>query len=462
MADMGFSQEMKMQQSLAPQLYQSLEILQMPLLDLQNLVKQELIENPTLEITDKEADVNLEVEIGTSDTEKFDAEIESLEDGWTENFKHNNTSNLEDKYQYLMDSLTESISLQDYLVQQLDMVKLSPQERKVSELIIGSIDDDGYLQLDTEEISESPNFPTEMFEKIITTIQSFDPAGICSRDLKECLMLQLERAGKLDEPEYILVKNYLDLLGRNRLEIIAEKMSISLSDIKKYSETIAKLDPKPGQQVNQDMIEYITPEVFIELNDGKYEVRANRKPYPQLFINQNYLRLLKDKSTAPETKKYIREKLAKSRLIIQSIDQRLSIVERIALQLVDIQSAFFKEGEMGLKPLNMKVIAEKLGVHETTISRATSGKYMQTPRGLLEMKYFFTTAIKSISGATVSNEYAKKVLADIIKSENKKKPYSDSKLVELLKNHDILISRRTVAKYRDQLRILASSLRKEI
>ena len=210
------------------------------------------------------------------------------------------------------------------------------------------------------------------------------------------------------------------------------------------------------------MIEYITPEVFIELNDGKYEVRANRKPYPQLFINQNYLRLLKDKSTAPETKKYIREKLAKSRLIIQSIDQRLSIVERIALQLVDIQSAFFKEGEMGLKPLNMKVIAEKLGVHETTISRATSGKYMQTPRGLLEMKYFFTTAIKSISGVTVSNEYAKKVLADIIKSENKKKPYSDSKLVELLKNHDILISRRTVAKYRDQLRILASSLRKEL
>ena len=181
-----------------------------------------------------------------------------------------------------------------------------------------------------------------------------------------------------------------------------------------------------------------------------------------MFINQNYLRLLKDKSTAPETKKYIREKLAKSRLIIQSIDQRLSIVERIALQLVDIQLAFFKEGEMGLKPLNMKLIAEKLGVHETTISRATSGKYMQTPRGLLEMKYFFTTAIISISGATVSNEYAKKVLTDIIKSEDKKKPFSDSKLVELLKNHDILISRRTVAKYRDQLRILASSLRKEL
>lgn len=462
MADMGFSQEMKMQQSLAPQLYQSLEILQMPLLDLQKLVKQELIENPTLEIIDKEADVNLEVEIGTSDTEKFDAEIESLEDGWTENFKNNDASNLEDKYQYLMDSLTESISLQDYLVQQLDMVKLSSQERKVSELIIGSIDDDGYLQIDLEEILINPNFPTEMFEKIIAIIQSFDPAGICARDLRECLLLQLERVGKTDKPEYIIVKNYLDLLGRNKLELIAEKMSISLSDIKKYSEAIAKLDPKPGQQVNQDMIEYITPEVFIELNDGKYEVRANRKPYPQLFVNQNYLRLLKDKSTAPETKKYIREKLAKSRLIIQSIDQRLSIVERIALQLVDIQSTFFKDGEMGLKPLNMKVIAEKLGVHETTISRATSGKYMQTPRGLLEMKYFFTPAIKSISGGTVSNEYAKKVLSDIIKSEDKKKPYSDSKLVELLKNYDISISRRTVAKYRDQLRILASSLRKEI
>lgn len=462
MADMGFSQEMKMQQSLAPQLYQSLEILQMPLLDLQNLVKQELIENPTLEIKEKDADVNLEVEVGTTDTDKFDAELQDLDDNWRENYTTANASNSEDKYQFLMDSLTESISLQDYLIQQLDMLQVSSNERSIAELIIGSIDEDGYLKLNLDEISDKPNFPISMLENIISIIQSFDPAGICARDLKECLLLQLKRSGSNKDPVYTLVNNHLDLLGRNKLDEIAQKMNVSLDDIRSYSQIIAKLDPKPGQQVNQDTIEYITPEVFIELIDGKYEVKANRKPYPELFLNQSYLRLLKDKTTAAETKKYIREKLAKSRLIIQSIDQRLSIVERIALELVDIQLAFFKEGEMGLKPLNMKVIAEKLGVHETTISRATSGKYIQTPRGLLEMKYFFKPAIKSISGADVSNEYAKKVLSDLIKNEDKKKPYSDSKIVELLKNHDISISRRTVAKYRDQLRILASNLRKQI
>ncbi len=460
MAEMGFSQEMKMQQALSPQLYQSMEILQMSLMDLQQLVKQELSANPTLEVQQPEADAQIEVETGTQDAEQFDAEMAALGDDWSGERSSGLGADAEEKHQFLMESLSEGASLQDQLLEQLMMVDLDAQERAIAELLIGNIDDEGYLQLDLEEMMDRPDFPAAMFERVLQAVQGMDPAGVGARDLRECLLLQLERAGETTGEAYALVRDHLDLLGRNRLEEIAGLMELPLERITVLAERVAQLDPKPGLQLSVDAIEEVTPEIFVEEVEGALRVRSNRKPYPKLFLNQRYLELLKDKSTPAETKAYIREKLAKSRLMIQSIDQRISMIERIAGELVTIQRGFFEQGVEGLRPLNMRTMAERLEVHETTVSRAVAGKYMETPRGLLAMKYFFKPGVRTVSGELVSNEHAKTVLAEIIAQEDRKKPYSDAQLVALLKERNINISRRTVAKYRDQLKILSSHLRR--
>jgi len=463
------SQEMKMQQVLAPHLFQSLEILQMPLLDLQQMIKQELSENPTLEATEQQADAQIEVEQGTKDVEReeFDNEIEKLAalgDEWGDNFYENRQvaggGDAEEKYQYMMDSLSESSSLHDELLEQLTLSSLNEYERKIAGIVLGNIDDDGYLQLDVDDLLALPNFPAETLDKILDTIHDFDPPGVGARDLRECLMLQLKRAGREDTQEYQMVSEHLDLLGRHKYDEIARAMGLTGERVKELADAVAKLDPKPGRNFSEGQIEYVTPEIIVEKKDGEYVITQNKKPYPNLFISRKYLQMLKDPGTSKEVKTYIREKITKSKQFIQSIDQRMSTIYRIAVEIVRIQRDFFDHGVSKLRPLNMKTVAELLEVHETTISRATTGKYMQTPRGLLSMKYFFKPGIMTASGESVSNESVKSALGEIVRDEDKKKPYSDAKLVNLLEEQGMKIARRTVAKYRDQLRILPSHLRK--
>ncbi len=459
---------MKMQQVLAPHLFQSLEILQMPLLDLQQMIKQELSENPTLEATQEQADEQIEIEQGTKDVERdeFDNEFEKLAalgeefDSYHDRGQISGGSDAEEKYQYMMDSLSESTSLHDQLLNQLSLSNLNEYERKIAEIVLGNIDDDGYLQLDVEDLLALPNFPAETLDKILDTIHEFDPPGVGARDLRECLMLQLKRAGKEDTQEYQLVSEFLDLLGRHKYDEIARAMGLTVERVKALSAAVAKLDPKPGRNFSDDRIEYVTPEIIVEKKNGEYVITQNKKPYPHLFISRKYLQMLKDPNTSKEVKTYIREKITKSKQFIQSIDQRMSTIYRIAVEVVRIQRDFFDHGVSKLRPLNMKTVAELLDVHETTISRATTGKYMQTPRGLLSMKYFFKPGIMTASGESISNESVKAALAEIIRDEDKKKPLSDAKLVKLLEEQGMKIARRTVAKYRDQLRILPSHLRK--
>jgi RNA polymerase sigma-54 factor len=463
------SQEMKMQQTLAPHLFQSLEILQMPLLDLQQMIKQELSENPTLEASQEVADEQIEIEQGTKDVERdeFDNEFEKLAalgEEWGDNFYENRQvvggSDAEEKYQYMMDSLSEVSSLHDQLLEQLSLSGLSDYEKKIAEIVVGNIDDDGYLQLDVEDLLALPNFPAETLDKILNTIHDFDPPGVGARNLRECLLLQLKRAGKESSQEYQMVADHLDLLGRHKYDDIARAMGLTLERIKELAAEVAKLDPKPGRNFSEARIEYVTPEIIVEKKNGEYVITQNKKPYPRLFISQKYLQMLKDPQTTKEVKTYIREKITKSKQFIQSIDQRMSTIYRIAVEIVRIQRDFFDHGVSKLKPLNMRTIAELLEVHETTVSRATTGKYMQTPRGLLSMKYFFTPGVKTTDGKLISNESVKATLGEIVQNEDKKKPYSDAKLVTLLEEQGISIARRTVAKYRDQLRILPSHLRK--
>jgi RNA polymerase sigma-54 factor len=463
------SQEMKMQQVLAPHLFQSLEILQMPLLDLQQMIKQELSENPTLEATQEQADAQIEIEQGTKDVEReeFDNEFEKLAalgeefDSYQDRGTIAGGADAEEKYQYMMDSLSESSTLHDQLLEQLSMSGLNDYERKIAEIVIGNIDDDGYLTLDVDDLLALPNFPAETLDKILGTIHEFDPPGVGARDLRECLLLQLERSGRKESQEYQLVAEHLDQLGRHKYDEIARAMGLTLDRVKELAEIVARLDPKPGRNFSEERIEYVTPEIIIEKKDGEYVVTQNKKPYPHLFISQKYLSMLKDPNTSKEVKAYIREKITKSKQFIQSIDQRMDTIYRIAVEIVRIQREFFDHGVSRLKPLNMKTVAELLDVHETTISRATTGKYMQTPQGLLSMKYFFKPGVQTASGESISNESVKAALAEIIRGEDKKKPYSDARLVKLLEEQGIKIARRTVAKYRDQLRILPSHLRKQ-
>jgi RNA polymerase sigma-54 factor len=460
---------MKMQQVLAPHLFQSLEILQMPLLDLQQMIKQELSENPTLEATEEQADAQIEIEQGTKDvdSEQFDNEFEKLAalgeefDSYQDRGQVSGGTDAEEKYQYMMDSLSESSSLHDQLLDQLSLSGLSDYEKKIAEIVIGNIDDDGYLQLDVEDLLALPNFPAETLDKILDTVRDFEPAGVGARDLRECLLLQLKRQGREKTQEYQMVDQYLDLVGRHKYEDIARAMGLTIDRVKELAKLVSKLDPKPGRNFSEDRIEYVTPEIIVEKRDGEYVITQNKKPYPNLFISQKYLSMLKDPNTSKEVKTYIREKIAKSKQFIQSIDQRMGTIYRIAVEIVRIQRDFFDHGVSKLKPLNMKTVAELLEVHETTISRATAGKYMQTPRGLLSMKYFFKPGVMTSSGEAISNESVKAALADIVRAEDKKKPYSDAKLVKLLEEQGIKIARRTVAKYRDLLRILPSHLRKQ-
>jgi RNA polymerase sigma-54 factor len=462
-------QDMKMQQVLAPHLFQSLEILQMPLLDLQQMIKQELSENPTLEATQEQPDAQIEIEQGTKDVERdeFDNEFEKLAalgEEWGDNFYENRQvsggGEAEEKYQYMMDSLSESSSLHDQLLEQLALSNLNEYEKKIAGIVVGNIDDEGYLQLDVEDLTSLPNFPDEMLGKILDTIHEFDPPGVGARDLRECLMLQLKRSNREDTQEYQLVSDHLDLLGRHKFDEIARAMGLTVERVRELAASVAKLDPKPGHNFSDSQIEYVTPEIIVEIKDGEYVITQNKKPYPKLFISRKYLQMLKDPNTSKEVKTYIREKITKSKQFIQSIDQRMSTIYRIAVEIVRIQRDFFDHGVSKLRPLNMKTVAELLEVHETTISRATSGKYMQTPRGLLSMKYFFKPGIMTASGEAISNESVKAALSEIVADEDKKKPLSDAKLVTHLEEQGMKIARRTVAKYRDQLRILPSHLRK--
>jgi len=463
-------QELKMSQVLAPHLFQSLEILHMPLLELQQMIKKELTENPTLESTQTSGDEQIEIEQGTKDLERdeFDNEFEQLAalgEEWNEDFYKNrqqaNNSEADEQYQYMMDSLSETSTLHDQLLEQLSFSNLNDYERKVAEIVVGNIDDDGYLQLDVEDLLALPNFPKETLDKILDIIHDFDPAGVGARDLRECLLLQLKRQEKMESLEYQLVDQYLDKLGRHKYKEIASKMGISVDIVKELSGSIATLNPKPGRNFTEERIEYVTPEIFVEKVNGEYKVTQNKKPYPRLFISPKYLQMLKDPAISKEVKIYIREKITKSKQFIQSIDQRLSTIYRISVEMVRIQSEFFDFGVSKLKPLNMRTIAEILEVHETTVSRAISGKFMQTPQGLLSMKYFFKPGLKMKDGTMISNESIRAALLQVLKTEDKKRPYSDAKLVVLLEKQGIKVARRTVAKYRDQLRILPSNLRRE-
>jgi RNA polymerase sigma-54 factor len=486
---------MSLSQVLAPQLQQSLALLQAPTLELKALVEQELQQNPVLEEvltteTDQDmkparegesageqadpseppADVTFDpaTEKVTGPVDDFQAEFErlaQLDQEWRDHFTQTNipirrNQEDEEKRQYMFDSLVAGTSLQEHLLEQVRLSDLTPEQRPVAEMIIGNIDDYGYLQASVDELAFSTNIPAEKVLEVLRVIQSFHPPGVGARDLRECLLLQLERSDRKDTLEYRIVDKYMEALGKRRIPEIARGLNLSVEEVQEAVARVGHMEPWPGRDFLPDNQQYVVPEIFVQKVGDEYVVSTNNEQIPHLRISNTYKDLMAQPDSSTEVREYIRDKIRAGKFLIKSLHQRQQTILNIAKEIVSRQREFMDHGVSRLKPLTMVQVAEVVGVHETTVSRAVSGKYMQTPRGVFEMKYFFTSGIKTASGVRLSNTSVKDMIAEMIEKEDPGKPLSDEEIVKLLSEKGIVIARRTVAKYRSELNILPSHLRK--
>ncbi len=492
------SQRLTQSLVLAPQLQQSLALLQAPTLELKALVEQELQQNPVLEETaapeteqqEKEnrdteqpepadpadpaeppADLAFDPAAEKSNSEPvddFQAEFErlvQLDQEWRDHFAQTNiptrtSAEEEEKRQFMFDSLVAGTSLQEMLLEQVRESALPQEQWPVAEMLIGNIDDYGYLKATLEELTQSTGLPAEKILEVLKVIQSFDPPGVGARDLRECLMLQLERAGQQAGLEYRIVRDFMEALGKRRIPEIARGTGTEVDEVQDALENIARLEPRPGRAYLPDNDQYILPEVFVQRSGDDFVVTTNNEHIPHLRISNTYKDLMSQGQNTPEVRNYIREKIRAGKFLIKSLHQRQQTILNIAREIVHRQREFMDKGVAHLKPLTMVQIAQVVGVHETTVSRAVSGKYMQTPQGIFEMKYFFTAGIQTASGDGLSNTSVKDMIAEIFKAEDPAKPLSDQEVVRMLQDKGIVIARRTVAKYRTELNILPSNLRK--
>ena len=473
MADQFLSQTQSLRQSqvLAPQLRQSLEMLQVPILELRALIEQEIQQNPTVEDEPVENE-QLEVEEAVTDKEKEDEEFQQefeelarLDEEWRDYFqqtqvKHRSRDDEEARRKFFMESLTQDQSLQEHLINQLAYTELVDFDRQIGEMIIGCIDDDGYLTTSLEELAASAGFDLTHLTTILGIIQEFDPIGVGSRDLRECLLSQIFRLGKSDSIEAEVVDKYLKELGARKYQEIARALKISVEEVQSIAQFIGTLEPKPGRSFSSESTTYVLPEIEIRKSKGVFVVITNDDQLPHLRISRHYRRLMEDKNTSTEVRSYIRDKIRAADFLIKSIDQRQQTIRNIAEEIVKVQEEFFEHGVSHLKPLTMAEVANVLGIHETTVSRAIANKYMSTPQGVFEMKYFFTPGFKTQDGTSVSNKTIKDTLLQLVANENPSKPLSDQAMAEALKEKGIKVARRTIAKYREELQILPSHMRK--
>ncbi|HOW97920.1 MAG TPA: RNA polymerase factor sigma-54 [Kiritimatiellia bacterium] len=469
---MSQTQQQRLQMVLAPQLRQSLALLQVPILELRTLVQEEMQQNPTLE--EKVArDTPVEIEPGTGEPEKdkaldFKEEFEvlaRLDDEWREYFHQNQAAHpytAEDaaRRQHFFDSLTQPESLQEHLRNQLIMAELAEEDRRVAEMLVGSINDDGYLVTPLEDLAQGTGFSLDRIKELLQVIQEFDPIGVGARDLKECLMLQLNRLGKGESTAAAIVRDHLDDLGARRYPQLAKALGITLEEAQEAARFVSTLEPRPGRLFSAESANYVLPEVSVQKSGGEYAIALDRDAVPHLFISRHYRQLMENPDTPADVKEYIRDKIRAGTFLIKSIYQRQQTIYRIAREIVEVQRDFLEHGVSHLKPLTMAEIAAKLGIHETTVSRAIANKYMQTPRGVYEMKYFFTPGFTTQDGQEVSNKTIKDSIAQFVAKEDPAAPLSDQAMVALLKEKGITVARRTIAKYRDELKILPSHLRR--
>lgn len=459
------SQNMSLQQVLAPQLQQSLAILQAPMLELRHIIQQEIQTNPVIE----EDITEPSIEDKQQEMEDFKDEFEKLaklDEEWRDYMAQSSsysgrTSDEEERRQFFFDSIVSEETLQQHLLDQLNMLDLNQDDRRTAELIVGNIDDIGFLQITPEEMALNTGIPEPNFRKMLDLVQTFHPVGVGALDLRDCLLIQLRRLGKETSLEYRIVEYHLADLGKRRFPEIGRKLGIPPDQVQKHANFIGTLDPRPGQIFTPDPNNYVLPDVNVEKISGEYCITLNGEQIPHLRISNTYKDLMSQEGNGPEVKDYIREKIRSGKFLIKSIHQRQQTIHNIATEIVKHQHEFLERGAAHLKPLTMVQIANIVGVHETTVSRAISGKYMATPQGVFDLKYFFTPGYQTAEGENMSNTSVKGSIAELVKNEDTSHPLSDKEIVKILSERGIPIARRTVAKYRNELNILPSNMRKQ-
>ena len=458
---------------LSPQMQQAIKMLQIPLMELRALARQEMVTNPVLEENlSEEAPLPEESETPSAENEteldfreEFD-NLTKLDDEWRDYFNQSGgfrkiTQQDDEKRKFMLDSISVGESLQDHLLSQLGVIVTDPEKEKIGITIIGNIDNNGYLRSSNEELVRAIGKSPEEIEEIIHLIQTFDPVGVGARDIEECLLIQLDRLGKVNTLESRIVTECLDLMGEHKYEQIADQLQAQAIDVKKAITFIATLDPKPGLMFSQEESQYVVPDVFLERRNSEYIITLNDDKIPHLYISSLYRTLMRKKDTPRETINYIKNKIRSGSWLIRNITQRQQTISKIATAIVDVQREFFDEGPSFLKPLTMQTVANTVNLHESTVSRAIANKYMQTPQGTFQIKYFFSSGVKTVSGESLSVNNVKDQITAMVKEESKQKPLSDQDIIARLAQQGIRMARRTVAKYRQEMNMPASSVRKQ-
>jgi len=464
---------------MTPQLQQAIKLLQLSRLELLETITQEMETNPLLDEQvsgDSDGDSNEPVEDAVSSPDEPPTKEVTIEENvnnddvdWESYLSEYNTGWADTPYQgkeapAFENMNQEKTSLNSHLMWQLSLSHLNEQQREIGIQVIGNIDDDGYLQITTEELVESTGCSDEEILYTLETIQNFDPVGVAARDTKECLLIQARFQNLGGSVVEKIISEHMDNLENKRYDKIAKNLSISIPDVIEAVEIITNLEPKPGRLYSEEDTIYISPDIYVFKVGDDYEIVLNEDGLPKLKINNYYKEILNDRDSADsdeKTKEYILDKMKSAAWLIKSIHQRQRTIYKVTESIVQFQRKFFDHGVTHLKPLVLRDVAEHIQMHESTISRVTTNKYVHTPQGVFELKYFFNSAINSMEGDSIASESVKEHIRNIIKSENKSKPYSDQEVADLLKKHNIDVARRTVAKYRETLGILPSRKRRE-
>jgi RNA polymerase sigma-54 factor len=447
---------------MTPELRQAIAMLQMSTLELGEYVQNELEDNPFLEEKELEEEAD-ELEQMPDQTEVVQTDSKTEE--WLEYMHDRDIGySVADAEEKTFDAfLSKTPSLYEHLQFQLRMSLRDEYDLMIGNYIIGNIDANGYLAVGLEELAQATRADLDCVQGLLTVIQSFHPHGVGARDLTECLLIQLEHYGKEDAVAIAIIEEHLNDLGRGRINKIAQNLGVSVQQVQEACDFIRSLDPKPGLQYsNGDDIKFIMADIMVEKIDDEYVVIVNDSGYPHLMINRMYENMLRSPdSFPPDAKKYLEEKMGSALWLIKSIEQRRLTLYKVARCIVDIQREFLDKGIKYIKPLNLKQVADMVEVHESTVSRATANKYIQTPQGLFELKYFFGSGLNSYANCgKVSSKSIKKQMQELIEQEDPFNPLSDQQLVEILKHRGAIISRRTVAKYRQELGIQSTVARK--
>ena len=467
---------------ITPQLQQAIRLLQLTRLELVDMISQEMKENPLLEEEEEERElaegeppVTEQEERETSAEPEHTPEVKGNGEGadefdWENYLENSNLTPFQrqsspdgDERPSFENFLTKRTTLTDHLHWQLQLSHFTEEEHEVGTWIIGNLDEDGYLKISLEDVCSETNLPMEMVERVLRKIQQFDPAGVAARDLKECLLAQLEQISPRDSLAEKIVSEHLPLLKNRNYPAIAKRIGVSLDRVNRAASLISKLDPKPGKAFGGEVIQGIIPDVYVYKVEGDYVISLNDDGVPRLKINSLYRNILNGSRLAMEgDRKYIQEKLRSALWLIRSIHQRQRTIYKVTKSIVKFQREFLDKGIQSLKPLVLRDVAEDIQMHESTISRVTHNKYVHTPQGIYELKYFFNAGITSTQGETMASESVKSLVREIIAKEDPKKPYSDEKLVQILQRMHIHIARRTVSKYREMMKILSSNERRKI